>query len=153
MVTYFRSLAGDSERTSWDAFLSDFSQAVAVANATHIFIEIGPRWELDILRSMARVGVEMCDRWDVVYGSKKLPNVLLHAGPPVTCNPTGMSGVAMTTHVLNSVAVPGALVFDPCCGKGMTARCAVRAGMRFAGVELNPKRATVTQAWLDRRAP
>lgn len=44
-------------------------------------------------------------------------------------------------------------VFDPCCGKGYTARAAVAAGMKFRGIELNPKRAAVTIGWLSRREP
>jgi predicted methyltransferase len=39
-------------------------------------------------------------------------------------------------------------VFDPCCGKGYTARAAVASGMMFRGIELNPKRAAVTVEWL-----
>jgi hypothetical protein len=64
-------------------------------------------------------------------------------------DPTGLSDIKMTKRVLESVAKPGALVFDPCCGKGMTAKAAHFHDMRFAGVELNPKRAAVTRKFLE----
>ena len=118
----------------------------------HIFVEMGLRWVDELASAMLAVGFPERARWRVLYGPAKdpLPNMLWYSGPRASCDPTGMRGEPMTRHVIESVAVPGALVFDPCCGKGMTARCAIRSGMRFAGVELNPKRAAVTTAWLEK---
>jgi hypothetical protein len=153
-LMYWRTMNGETERPAWDRFLATFC-AVAQASLEpdgHLFVEMGLRWVDELARSMLAVGFSERARWSVLYGPAKKPltNVLWYSGPGVLCDPTGMRGEPMTRHILESVATPGALVFDPCCGKGMTARCAVRLGMMFAGVELNPKRAAVTTAWLER---
>jgi len=141
----------------WRAFLLTLGAVArtALKPGGHLFLEMGCRWVDELSEVMAVAGFPERARWRCFYGpaSKPLPNVLWYSGPGASCNPTGMRGEPMTRHVLNSVAVPGALVFDPCCGKGMTARCAVRAGMRFAGCELNPKRAAVTAEWLRKHDP
>lgn len=148
---FWRTHNGESGRPSWPGFLETFCDVVAAVKAprAHVFVEMGLRWVDELAEAMARRGLQERERWQCLYGNPKRPNVLWYSGPGADCNPTGMSGVAMTKHVLSSVARPGALVFDPCCGKGMTARCALRLGMRFAGVELNPKRAEVTRQWLE----
>jgi hypothetical protein len=153
-LRYWRTHNGQSDLLpKWDTFLNLFCDVVSenIAAGGHVFVEMGLRWVDQVALEMEKRGLPETQRWQCVYTSKKLPNVLWHSGPIASCDPTGMGGVAMTAHVLGSVAVPNALVLDPCCGKGMTARCSVRLGMRFAGVELNPKRGAVTQAWLKAR--
>lgn len=153
-LMYWRTHSGESVRPDWARFLDTFCGVVAATktNDAHVFVEMGVRWIDELSRAMERYGIRERTRWRVLYGNPKRPNMLWYSGPGAPCDPTDMSGVAMTHHVLSSVARPGAMVFDPCCGKGMTARCALRLGMRFAGVELNPKRAAVTQTFLDRQA-
>jgi len=153
LLTYFHTIAGKSPEEDWPAFLDTLGGVIvsSVRPGGHVFIEMGVDWIEDLAAAMEGVGLEESARWVVQYGSPKRPSLVWYSGPGVEgCDPTGMSGVAMTRHVLESVREPGALVFDPCCGKGMTARCAVRLGMRFAGVELNAKRAQVTKDWLAR---
>lgn len=139
---------------SWEDFLNTLARVVqaSVAPRAHVFLEMGCRFVDELAAVMADHGFPECTRWSVLYGPqvKPLPNVLWYSGPGASCDPTGLRGEPMTRHIIDSVAVPGALVFDPCCGKGMTARCAVRAGMRFVGCELNPRRAEVTRQWLER---
>lgn len=155
-LMYWRTHNGESERPSWSAFLRTFCRIVDshTREDGHIFVEMGTRWVDELALEMERLGRKETERFTCLYGSPKRPNVLWHSGPalPEEANPEGMSGVAMTSRVINAVARPGALVFDPCTGKGMTARCAVRAGMRFRGIELNPKRAAVTAKWLERNS-
>jgi hypothetical protein len=151
---YWRTHNEETARPDWSAFIDLFCRVVAtsIEPGAHIFVEMGLRWVDELASAMAAVGIRESERWTCYYGNPKLPNVLWYSGPGTTTNPEGKSGVAMTKCALEGVAKPSALVFDPCCGKGMTARCAVRLGMRFAGVELNPKRAAVTQSWLDKHA-
>ena len=151
-LMYWRTHNGETERPSWQSFIVNFCRVVekATTPGAHVFVEMGNRWVDELADAMLRCGFPERDRWRCFYGNPKLPNTLWYSGPGTTTDPSGMSGVAMTRRALEGVAKPGALVFDPCCGKGMTARCAVRLGMRFAGVELNPRRAAVTQAWLDK---
>jgi hypothetical protein len=151
-LMYWRTMNRERQRPSWDAFLGTFCD-VAVASVRpggHVFVEMGLRWVDQLAAAMSARGLREAGRWTVRYGSPLRPNVLWYSGPGAPCAPDGMSGEPMTSHVLASVATPGALVFDPCCGRGMTARCALRAGMRFAGVELNPDRAAVTRQWCER---
>lgn len=150
-LMYWRTHNGETERPDWRRFLDTFCGVVAssIKPGAHVFVEMGLRWVDDLAETMASLEIHESKRWTCFYGNPKLPNVLWYSGPGTTTDPSGMAGVAMTRTALEGVASPGALVFDPCCGKGMTARCALRLGMRFAGVELNPKRAAVTQKWLD----
>lgn len=151
-LTYWRTHNGERERVSWVDFIGTFCAAV-VAHAkpgAHVFVEMGERWVDEMAAIFEALGLPESQRWRCFYSNPKLPNVLWYSGPGTTANPSGMSGVAMTAHVLRSVATVGALVLDPCCGKGMTGRTAMRLGMRFAGNELNPKRLAVTQSWCER---
>jgi len=154
-LKYWRTHNGQcGHPVSWERFLETIADVlrVAIAPNGHIFLEMGCRWADELSRKMSSAGFPERARWTCLYGpaAKPLPNVLWYSGPGVSCNPSGLRGEPMTRHVIGSVATPGALVYDPCCGKGMTARCAVRAGMRFVGTELNPKRAAVTRSWLER---
>lgn len=157
-LKYWRTHNGQcGHPVSWTSFLDTLATVVSesLAPVGHLFLEMGVRWVDELSRVMATAGFSESRRWSVLYGpaKKPLPNVLWYSGPGVTCDPTGMRGEPMTRHVIDSVAERGALVFDPCCGMGMTARCAVRAGMRFVGCELNPKRAAITEEWLSRHDP
>jgi len=156
-LMYWRTHNSETGRPSWPAFLAIFCGIVreSVKPDGHVFVEMGLRWVDELATAMLAVGLPERARWRVLYGpaKKPLPNVLWYSGAGASCDPTGMRGEPMTRHVIDSVAAPEALVFDPCCGKGMTARCAVRSGMRFAGVELNPKRAQVTIDWLAKHDP
>lgn len=154
-LKYWRTHNGQvGHPVSWSRFLGTLTEVVTVAieHGGHIFLEMGCRWADELSRHMECAGFPERARWGVLYGpaSKPLPNVLWYSGPGATCDPTGLRGESMTRHVIDAVAEPDALVYDPCCGKGMTARCAVRAGMRFCGTELNPRRAAITTAWLER---
>lgn len=51
-----------------------------------------------------------------------------------------------------ALGITSGIVLDPCCGKGYTARAAVAHGLTFRGNELNPERAAVTVAWLEKHA-
>jgi len=153
-LRYWRTHAGDSSRPRWDLFVAAWTASVAAARAPDapVFIEMGERWADDFAAALARVGIVVTQRWTVLYrsGARLLPNALLYAGPPMRdgFDPSALNAAALPRACVAEVARPGAIVLDPCCGKGYTARAAVRAGMRFRGVELNPKRAEITLAWL-----
>jgi hypothetical protein len=150
-LMYWRTHNKETTRTSWPAFLETFCRVVAksIRRDAHVMVEMGTRWVDELSDEMAKNGIKESCRWNCLYGNPKLPNVLWYSGPGCSTNPSGLSGVSMTKTALSGVATSGALVLDPCCGKGMTARCSLRLGMQFAGVELNPRRAEVTRKWLD----
>lgn len=152
-LKYWRHHNGQTGHpVDWPGFLTILSRVVVetLSPGGHVFLEMGCRWIDELSEVMLKTGFPEAHRWNIMYGpkSKPLPNMLWYSGPGTSCNPEGMRGEPLTQHVINSVASPGVLVFDPCCGKGMTARCSVKSGMRFVGCELNPKRAEVTEKWL-----
>jgi len=151
-LMYWRTHNLETSRPDWSVFLDTFTAVVSasVRPGAHIFVEMGVRWVDELSSAMRSHGIHESARWNCLYGNPKLPNILWYSGPGCTTDPSGLSGVKMTHTALSGVARPGALVLDPCCGKGMTARCAIRLGMRFSGVELNPRRAEVTRRWLDK---
>lgn len=69
-------------------------------------------------------------------------------GPLPTLHLEGLKGLPFVKHVLGTVARPGAVVLDPCCGAGYTAKAAVFHGMTFLGNELNPARLQKTMDYL-----
>lgn len=60
--------------------------------------------------------------------------------PPAKFDVKGKKGIPFVKECLRSVAIPGAIVLDPCCGSGYTAAAAASLGMVFRGNELNPAR-------------
>jgi hypothetical protein len=138
----------------WNTFLATFCDVVkaCVRPGGHVFVEMGTRWVDQLASEMGKREFAEAGRWTCYYGTPKLPNVLWYSGPGKV-SLTADSGVAMTMSAISCVAKPGLVVMDPCCGKGMTARCATRLGMHFVGVELNPKRAAKTIDWCKRHDP
>jgi hypothetical protein len=121
----------------------------------HVFIETGVRWEQETIDALAGA-VYNVRSYRTVYksGSNMLPNVILVGTtspsiPRSPIDPSGMSGVALPTACVRSVAVPGGILLDPCCGMGYSARAAVAAGMVFRGNELNAKRLAKTVRFLE----
>lgn len=157
-LRYWRTHAGDPARPRWDLFVAAWTASVArVARpGAPVFVEMGLQWADGFADALARVGIVVTRRWTVLYrsGARLLPNALLYAGPPLRADfdPSALDAAALPRACVAEVAVADGIVLDPCCGKGFTARAAVAAGMRFRGVELNPKRAEVTLAWL-RKSP
>jgi len=144
---------GSAPRTPWPDFLRSFCESVRDHRklTAPVFVEMGLRWERDLLAAMAEVGLPHVWTQRVVYGAPKLPNLLLLFGARVDVDVEGMGGKAMTRKVLEACVLPGHIVLDPCTGLGMTARFADDLGAAFRGCELNPKRLDVTASLLRRR--
>jgi hypothetical protein len=123
----------------------------------HVFIETGVRWEKYVSERLAQAGLQNIWPYRLTYGSggKLLENRLIVAthgmaglGPQFDFEPSSFRGAELVRRVVSSVATPGALAFDPCCGMGYTAKAAVAAGMRFYGNELNRARLDKTMDFL-----
>lgn len=151
-LRYWRTAMGDSLRPRWEDFRGQWCAAVAsaITSESAVFVEMGERWADDFAAALAAVRIFVAQRWTVQYGHPPRPNVLLYAGPslPGGFDPSALNGPALPRACVAAVAHRGEIVLDPCCGKGFTARAAVLNGMRFRGVELNPKRLEVTERWL-----
>src|SRR5215813_12911284 len=119
-----------------------------------VFVETGLRWRDYVMDRLRGAGLVNLSAHGLKYrsGSKQLENVLIAAGTSpayqFNFNPSPYRGAELPRHVVASVATPGGIVFDPCCGMGYSARAAVAAGMQFRGNELNRKRLDKTIAFL-----
>lgn len=118
----------------------------------HVFIETGLRWEAGITARMQALGLKSLSSVKLRYGQRG-ENVLLYgtflAGTPVRLSPlAGMKGPPVPVSAIAQCSAPGEIVFDPCCGLGLSARAARLNGMEFRGNELNPKRLDRTIARL-----
>lgn len=141
---------------TWPELLGAFCRACASAR-THeapVFVEMGLRWEHDLVEAMAMVGLPRQARWTTFYGSRRAPteNLLSLFGPlRIAIELTSPHGEPMTRQVLSAVVRPDMIVLDPCTGLGMTARGTHHLGGRFRGNELNPVRLERTAAWLRKQ--
>jgi len=163
-LRYWRTHAKDTSRPMWSEFVEEWTSSVSAAliPGGAMFVEMGLRWADSFSDSLASVGRPVTARWTTLYGppSKLLPVALLYSGPTLrdAFDPSPLRGptlprecVREAAHAMRLDALPSEFrgaVFDPCCGKGYTARAAVASGMMFRGIELNPKRAAVTVEWL-----
>jgi len=121
----------------------------------YVFIETGLRWREYVVGRLRIAGLTDLKVQSLFYESgAKLQENLLVSGrssmmvPLFSLDPSPYRGAELVRRVIGSVATPGGLVLDPCCGMGYTARAAVAAGMRFAGNELNQARLDKTIAFL-----
>jgi len=146
-------------RLQWPRFVDVLCAEIAHYRAPHapVFIEMGLRWIDDLDASMENAGLPMIRRWDVTYGSRTCPRrstVALYAirgnGLHMLHMPDPPHGESVTQAILEAAVYPGLIVFDPCCGLGMTARIAHRLGGSFRGVELVSGRLDRTAEWLRR---
>jgi len=163
-LRYWRTHAKDTSRPSWAEFVAEWTSAVSAALIPEgaLFVEMGLRWADDFAESLATNGRPVVARWVTQYkaGSKLLPVALLYSGPTLRAefDPTPLRGPTLPRECVREAASAMRLdalpsefrgaVFDPCCGKGYTARAAVASGMMFRGIELDPRRAAVTVDWL-----
>jgi len=110
-----------------------------------LFIETGIRFENDLVKVFG----EPSARYEKVYGSKKLPNILLCWGAVPGKSPAGMNCFDTPIAVLSSLPNIPKSVFDCCVGTGATAKACKKIGAVCYANELNPKRAAKTMKILD----
>jgi len=114
------------------------------------FIETGLRWG-NMLEDIAPSSLTCAARDEVFYrsGSKWAKNYVLQF---VRCGNdieipslAGARGVQVVERALEPFSGLNVKVLDPFCGKGQTARVALKYGMTFYGIELNPVRLEKTK--------
>lgn len=90
---------------------------------------------------------------ETVYGQTGRARLIAASvsGEPLPALAVGaLKGQAFVDYVLGTVARPGAVVLDPCCGEGITARAALAHGMTFYGNELTQAKVDVLARRLAR---
>ena len=114
----------------------------------HVFIEVGVKWEDEVTQHMASYLTNI-QSFVTLYrsGSKILPCILMYGSTnqkykfdTQIYNPTNQTGQEVAKNCIKAVAEEGAIVLDPCCGMGYTARAAIASKMRFRGNEFNSTR-------------
>lgn len=153
MIKFFQTLNNkmNALQTNKETTLTDFIAKlfkIAKDNSKGpIIIENGLRWKDLIRETGERNGLHHLGTADTVYksGAKFLP-MNLHVFHKQKLAPVtqayidslkGTYGMDTIRAATKPYTVPGGIIFDPCCGMGMTARYAVESGMKFRGNEIN----------------
>lgn len=154
--TISRKMTGvESPNISFGQLLDRLEHLVARYVDGHVFIEMGERWVDDLLKVMSRTlrNVEVVPT--TYRGGKDLyPAALVHgqtAGSTTSVRAKALSGLrdgALSIAAVREVAIKDAIVLDPCCGMGYSARAAIANQMRFVGCELNAARLAKTAHFL-----
>lgn len=115
------------------------------------FIEIGPRWTDTVASALDERLPNVRVHNGFVYGSGNRPLSVISAGAPwAKPDGIGLKGYGMVKDIVKSVAKPGGVLLDPCCGHGYSAAAALEAGMSFIGNEFNPVRLERTRTLIRR---
>ena len=119
------------------------------------FLEYGIRWENDCREMGEKYGFYHSGLAHPVYGNKNMPLHLhifsksnTYLSPDYLQSIHGTKGFQTSLAATQQYAVPGGIVFDPCCGLGYSARLAVQYKMQFRGNELNSMRLKKTADFL-----
>ena len=122
-----------------------------------IFLEMGLRWEDQWVEAFKQTGASIYDKWTLVYGSGKRPNVLLRFGYselPKWSGPdlNGLTGWNASYQALKAVYSPSdvQLVLEPCVGKGLVAKSCKKLGLSLLANEINPDRLAIAKSAWDK---
>lgn len=154
-LSYWRTHNGQvGHPVDWRSFVERLLGDCAAACDGPVWIETGVRFERDVTDAAASVGLPHVRTYECRYGRPVRPNLLLLMGrPAVVPEPLPveqMTGRGLVRWALTTTVGRGAVVLDPCCGLGTTARICVETGLTFRGAELNPARLERTAALLRR---
>ena len=143
----------------WPRFLHHLATAIrgAIKPASYVFIDMGDAWVDDVQGAMGVVGIHEIGRYTATYqgGGKTRPYTvwLGHLDPKAVRMPDPPAGLPydqMVRYGLGWATKPGEVILDVCCGKGSIAKVAYQQGLRYYGLELNPKRLAETEKLLKR---
>jgi hypothetical protein len=157
IYAHFQKQAG---LTVWDydKFMVNYCAGIIEADPSIIFIEHGVKFADEFLAVAKRAGFPpMVGSYKVWYGARK-PSLLMvfcNQDLPKEFNPSGLGGEPMTDYVFHSLITLGILkkgdaVLDPCLGKGMTLRMAMKYGLDCYGLELVKGRLEVSLNTLNK---
>lgn len=123
-----------------------------------VFIQYGVKWEKEVRDLASAAGLTHVATVEAGYasgnGRQHIHIFWTSQPPPLPAGyleqVRGTTGWDTARVVTAPFAVPGGILFDPCCGFGASAKAAVGHGMRFYGNELNAVRLARTAAWLKK---
>lgn len=142
-ATAFRSKAGVPRRVSFPALMARVLSC-AGPSVHECWIEMGPSGERDFLAVAADAGWLPVQRFAVTY-YKKHPCamfLLTRDGKATGRMPelVGRDEFDVMDDILLARTQPGEAILDPCLGRGLMLRAALRTGRVCYGTELHPRR-------------
>lgn len=135
--TFYTKAQRTDKHGSYTPFVDAVFRSLVNTHAHTAYIEMGVKYAGDIQKRLEAL-FPVVQSWNVVY-YKKHPCVILRGGQRATAaNYTGMDemdviGAVAANEEYNTIA-------DFCMGRGGVGVAAFKAGRRFVGTELNPKR-------------
>jgi hypothetical protein len=139
----------EPKQVNLGAFLTQIFKVAIRHSKGYVFIEYGDRWRDALIAEAGKHGLRFLGTANTFYkaGSKWLPmhvSVFAHPDSSITSFPVerieGAKGFDAVRRAIQPVAKPGAILLDPCCGLGNSARVSMEFGMVFRGNELNAAR-------------
>jgi hypothetical protein len=139
-MRYWRTMNNQKGHpVDWIAFLDRINYLYDRHVTGPLFLETGIRFENDLIRCFGKPNIRFLCKYKT--GNKVLSNLLLCWGTQPTVDINGMSGFDIVFNCLSSYKHTPKIVFDPCFGKGMTARACKKINAVCFANELNNKRA------------
>lgn len=144
-------LDGEQGRAVDFPLLLELIVAVAAHTKGAAFIEMGRQQIQRLHETVVMAQGKVVSEWGITYYGKK-PCMLLMASwsnvPAPEDTPEGLDDEHTPKWAIERFTEKGDLVLDACTGRGLTAQTSTQLGRRFAGMELHPKRVSVTLAKL-----
>ncbi len=152
----FRRKADLEGAANYVAFRRALCRIIAELGAPAV-VEMGLRWVNDWRYELQNLGCPVVHVVQGTYYRTKPMAYIIVAPRPLAhrlgAALTGVDDDRSPGYAIDTVAPPpGSVIFDPCCGRGLTARYTVSRGHHFLGNELAPYRAAATLAFLDEAA-
>lgn len=144
----FRTKADLTDRATYPNIVANLSALIAATNAPAV-IEMGNKWTALWISALSNAGVTVTATVPGTYYNKH-PMTYLIVTPGIIA--TRISDALMNLDddhapgaVMDTLGLPpGSIVFDPACGRGLTAIHARARNLTFTGNELAPYRAAAT---------
>jgi hypothetical protein len=152
LASGYRTKAEMQERKADYAKLRRRLVALTLDTGAPFVIEMGNKWVEDWIADIVRLAnnprMPVTTASGTYYGKHPMTYIVGNAGNTtfdIARALTGVNDDASPGNVMDTLRLhSAALVFDPMCGRGCTARHATQRGLRFLGNELAPYRAAAT---------
>ena len=157
LATNFRRRAGLNNPVTFRAFIARMLSLTAKVPGL-AFIEIGAQQNTYLAGAIEAAGYVEQGVVPITYTYYKTRRCYLHwASLHTGSNGYAIAGVLQglddevtPERAIKEATAPGAVVFEPCLGQGLTALAAARASRVCLGMELNPKRLSTSLARMEK---
>lgn len=155
-ATAFRTKANMPRKVSFPALMQRVL-ACAGASVAEAWVEMGPSGESAFLTVAQAEGWHLTERFPVTYYKKHPCAMLLLTRTGTASGPMpvliGRDDMDVIDDILLARTQPGDAILDPCLGRGLMLRAALRTGRVCYGTELHPRRLAAAIDSAHRIAP